>query len=99
MNKYSILLISLFVSMSCFTQTDSLYFSVSYFHDSKVYKKDTVTVKNTGQNLDIYFYKEQFYVFYGLPKNLIYEKYKNQTITEWASKEAPKEIKDNWTNT
>lgn len=81
-----------FISCYGYSQSDSLYFSVtSYYTGTELYKTDTVSVKNTKQALDVYFYKEHFYKFYGLPIKLIQKEYKNQEIVEWSKKDQPKD--------
>lgn len=91
------IILLLLLSSTCgYTQTDSLYFSVSSYHlDGKLYRTDTVSVKNTKKALDIYFYKEHFNMFYGLPKKLIRKEYKNQEIVECSN---PNDDKANWSD-
>ncbi|MFT5890900.1 MAG: hypothetical protein ACI9Y7_000999 [Dokdonia sp.] len=92
-----IVLFSIFlISFSGYSQSDSLYFSVSSYHmNGELYRKDTIAIKNTKQHLDVYFYKEHFHMFYGLPKKLIRKEYKNQEITEWSN---PNDDKANWSD-
>lgn len=89
----------IFISYSASSQSESVYFSVtSYYTGTEFYKTDTVSVKDTKKTLDIYFYKEHFHQFYGLPKKLIRKEYKNQEIIEWSKKDAPKDDMGNWSD-
>lgn len=99
MYKQIIFFITILTSLSGYTQSDSLYFSVSsYYQNNTLHKADTVSIRNTKKALDVHFYKEQFHLFYGLPKKLIKGKFKNQEITQWASEDRPKEYRENWTD-
>ncbi|MFC4632943.1 hypothetical protein ACFO3O_03435 [Dokdonia ponticola] len=98
---YKLIVFFSIVFISCFgySQSDSLYFSVtSYYTGTELYKTDTISIKNTKKTLDVYFYKEHFNQFYGLPKKLVRKKYKNQEIVEWAFNDKPKEFKKNWSH-
>lgn len=99
MYKQVIFFVTILTSLSGYTQSDSLSFSVSsYYQNNTLHRTDTVSIKNTKKTLDIHFYKEHFYQFYGLPKKLIKGKFKNQEITVWAFEDRPKEYNENWTN-
>ncbi|WP_299683001.1 hypothetical protein [uncultured Dokdonia sp.] len=96
MNKYSILPLLVLISLSGFAQSDSLYFSVSsYYSNNLLHKTDTIAIKDMKQTLDVHFYKKHFHLFYGLPKQLIKKKYKNQEIVEWSN---PENEQANWSD-
>ena len=83
---YKIFVLFMISSLYGYAQTDSLYFlETSYYSGTEFYKTDTVSIKNTKKTLDVYFYKEHFNQFYGLPKKLIRKDYKNQKIVEWSN--------------
>lgn len=96
MYRYIIILITVLLSLHGNTQLDSLSFSVSsYYSNNQLHKIDTITIKNSNQKLDVHFYKEHFYQFYGLPKKIIKKKYKSQEIVEWSN---PKNKIANWSD-
>ncbi|GGG29805.1 hypothetical protein GCM10011344_33390 [Dokdonia pacifica] len=96
MYKYIIILITVLLSLNGNAQSDSLYFSVSsYYSNNLLHKTDTIAIKDMKQTLDVHFYKKHFHLFYGLPKQLIKKKYKNQEIVEWSN---PENEQANWSD-
>ena len=78
-------------------QNDSLNFKISTnYLDGKSYLSKTKTIVNPFSEIDVYFFKEHFNQFYGLPKKLINGNLKNKEIIEWQFKDKPKELLENW---
>ncbi len=99
-NNIKIFLITLLAFQLSCTQDKALNFKIStnYLDDIPNLIK-TKTIENTKSKIDVYFFKEHFDQFYGLPNKLINEKLKNQVITEWRFKDRAKELLENWTKT
>jgi len=57
------------------------------------------TIESPKSEINVYFFKDHFAQFYGLPNELVNEKLKNQEITEWEFKDKPKKFIENWTET
>jgi hypothetical protein len=90
----------LFISLLTFTfsqaQNNTLKFKIS--SDLKgIYNYEKVdTLSSPKSKLDIYFYKNHFNLFYGVPKSLTQPELKNREIISWANENTPKELKKNW---
>jgi len=83
--RYKIIVPTLLTFQFGFAQEDSLSFKVSSnYLDGKSYWTKTKTIVNPNSPIDVYFFKEHFGKFYGLPKTLIKNNLKSKEITEWA---------------
>jgi hypothetical protein len=99
-NNIKILLITLLTFQFSCAQNNTLNFKIStnYFDGIPNLTK-TKIIENPDSEINVYFFKEHFAQFYGLPNELTNENLKNQEITEWEFKDKPKELLENWTET
>lgn len=95
-NLKNILLIALLTFKFSQAQNNSLNFKISSDLDQVPNYEKIKTINSPNSKLDIYFYKNNFNFFFGLPKSLIEPKLKNQEIIKWANESAPKELNKNW---
>lgn len=53
----------------------------------------------TGQKIDLNFYRENFHIPYFYPAEFINPRFKNETLVKWNNEEGVKDYKQNWTYT
>ena len=95
-NLIRTLLISLLSLTFGQAQNNTLIFKVSSDLNGIPNYEKIDTINNPKSKLDIYFYKNHFNFFYGLPYNLIKPELKNQEIIKWANENQSKELNNNW---
>lgn len=99
-NNIKILIITLLTFQFSCAQNNNLNFKISTnYVDGIPNLTKKKTIENPDSEIDVYFFKEHFAQFYGLPNELTKENLKNQEITEWEFKDKPKELLENWTET
>ena len=99
-NNIKILLITLLTFQFGCAQNNTLNFKISTNYLDRIPNLTKIkTIENTDSKINVYFFKEHFAQFYGLPNELANENLKGQEITEWEFKDRPKELSENWTET
>jgi len=89
-------------SIPVFSQTEKTYVFKrteykNFYSSPPVEKFDTIT--SSSIRIDINFYRSHFNNPYYLPRELVNEKYKNQTISIWQNPNGKKNYKENWEDT
>ena len=89
-------------SIPVFSQTEKTYVFKrteykNFYSPPPVEKFDTIT--SSSIRIDINFYRSHFNNPYYLPRELVNEKYKNQTISIWQNPNGKKNYKENWEDT
>lgn len=95
-----LLLISLLFFQIGNAQESGIKFKISsnYLDGAPHFEKEKI-IESEKSIVDIYFFKNHFGIFYGLPKVLIKKQLKNKEITEWAYEKTSENIIKNSSDT
>ena len=99
---YYVFLIFSGILISCQQQIPldkKLEFQISYFHDGEIFSSTMKTITTENPKLDIFFFKQYFNKFYGIPKFLTKQAYQGQKVSKWALEDNPKDWDHNWIDT
>ena len=96
------LLISIltFVLFSSYAQTGrTKIFKRTEYINGNIYRQLFDTIRVSNDRVDLYFYKNHFYIPYYLPDKFVNKRYKNKKVSVWANSKGKKDYKKNWENT
>lgn len=97
--KVKFLIFFLFIFQYSFGQTDSLTFKESTYIVGNPYRTIFKSIKKSNDLIDVYFFKQHYYLFYSLPTELTNKELKNHKIEKWAFENTPENSNSNWKNT